>query len=270
MPGAPKVVIVAALEREVPFPVKHWRRVERQHDGRRYRFFEGPWAALVCGGIGAEFARRATEAAIALYQPVLVISAGFAGGLAPELKAGDTIFPSVVVDAQDGSRAETVICDTAVGQREIRQGVLVSVAYVAGQEQKQRLAAAYGAKAVDMEAAAVARGAEARGIAFIAVKAISDEAGHALPPTQRFVTTEGKFSTWRFVAYVAPRFWLWLPVARLARNSRLAAKNLSLWLGNDVLWTSMTLRAFANNSGIPEMRKNESETRPQASELLKS
>jgi adenosylhomocysteine nucleosidase len=242
---SPKVVIVAALEREVPLPVKHWRRVERDHDGRRYRFFEGPWAALVCGGIGPESARRATEAAIVLYQPVLVISAGFAGALEPKLKAGDAIFPSVVVDAQDGSRAETVIADTAVGQRENGRGVLVSLPYIAGEEQKRRLAAAYGAKAVDMEAMAVAQGAEARGVAFIAAKVISDEAGQALPPMQPFVTADGKFSTWRFVAYVAPRFWLWPRVARLARNSRLAAKNLSLWLGNDVLWTTMTLRAFA-------------------------
>ena len=245
MPIAAKVVIVAALEREVPLPVKHWRRVERHHDGRRYRFFEGPWAALVCGGIGAEFARRATEGAIALYQPGLVISAGFAGGLVPELKAGDMVFPTAVVDAQDGSRAETAIGDMAAGQGEIGRGVLVSVPYVAGREQKQRLAVTYGAKAVDMEAAAVARGAEARGVDFIAAKGISDELGQALPPTQQFVTADGGFSTWRFVAYIAPRFWLWRRVARLARNSRVAAKNLSLWLGDETLWNRLTLRAVA-------------------------
>src|ERR1700690_3455637 len=111
MPILPKVGIVAALEREAPRAVKHGRRAGRDPDARRYRFFEGPWAALVCGGIGAEFARRATEAAIALYQPGLVISAGFAGGLVPELKAGDMVFPTAVVDAQDGSRAETAIGD---------------------------------------------------------------------------------------------------------------------------------------------------------------
>jgi adenosylhomocysteine nucleosidase len=241
----PKVVIVTALEREVPLAVKHWRRVEREHDGRRYQFFEGPWAALVCAGIGAEFARRATEAAIALYHPVLVVSAGFAGGLAPELKAGDTLFPTVVVDAQDGSRSETVISDTAVGQREMGRGVLVSVSNVVNPEQKRRLAESYGAKAVDMEAAAVARGADARGVAFIAAKVISDAACDVLPPTQRFVRADGRFATWRFLMHVAPRIWMWPSVARLARGSRVAAKSLSLWLGNDVLWTTMTLRAFA-------------------------
>jgi nucleoside phosphorylase len=245
MSEAPRVAIVAALEREVPLLVKGWRAVDRDYGGRRYRFYQGPWAVLVCGGMGAEFARRATEAAIALYRPVLVVSAGLAGGLVPELKTGDTIFPAVVVDAQDGSRTETVVPETAVGQRAIGRGILVSVPFVADREQKKRLAAAYGAQAVDMEAAAVARGAEAHGVAFLAAKAISDDADMLLPTLEPFVRRDGGFATWRFLAYIAPRVWLWWRVARLARNSRLAARNLCLWLGNDVLWTTISLRAFA-------------------------
>ncbi len=100
----------------------------------RYRFYEGPWAALVCGGIGAECARRASEAAIALYQPGLVISAGFAGGLTARLKAGDMVFPETVVDALDGSRKATAIDETLAGQKGIRRGVLVSVSAIADGE----------------------------------------------------------------------------------------------------------------------------------------
>jgi len=245
MTPTPKVVIVAAMEREVPLAVKHWRRVEREHDGRRYRFFEGPWAALVCGGIGAEFARRATEAGIALYRPALVISAGFAGGLSRDLKAGDRVVPALVVDAKDGSRVQTAIPETALGQQGMARGVLVSVPYVAGADQKRRLAEAYGAQAADMEAAAVARGAEARGVAFMAAKAISDAVDDGLPPLQQFVTLDGRFSTWRFGFYVAPRIWLWPKVARLALNSRKAAASLSTWLGNEALWTRTTLHPLA-------------------------
>ena len=43
---------------------------------------------LVCGGMGAPAARRATEAIIQLYGPEVVISAGFAGALQPGMKAG--------------------------------------------------------------------------------------------------------------------------------------------------------------------------------------
>src|SRR5579872_5655269 len=36
-----RVAIVAALEREVRPLVKHWRVNEKEHEGRRFRFFEG-------------------------------------------------------------------------------------------------------------------------------------------------------------------------------------------------------------------------------------
>ena len=57
-----RIAIVAALEREVRPLVKQWRMTEKQHDQRRFQFFENDRAVLVCGGIGGEAARRATEA----------------------------------------------------------------------------------------------------------------------------------------------------------------------------------------------------------------
>jgi hypothetical protein len=71
MAGSAKIAMVAALEREVRPLVKGWRRVEREYLDRRFKFFESGQAVLVCGGIGAETARRATEAVIALYRPEL-------------------------------------------------------------------------------------------------------------------------------------------------------------------------------------------------------
>jgi len=238
-----RIVIIAALEREVPVLVKLWRRVERQHEGQQFTFFEGPLAVLICGGIGAERARRATEAAIAIYRCPLVISAGFAGALGPGVKVGQTIFPTTVIDAKDSSRWESVVKDTKVGQTDMGKGVLVSFSSVADREQKGKLAREYGAQIVDMEAAAVAKGAEARGVPFLAAKAISDDYDLNLPPMNKFVRN-GQFNTLGFVLYVSPRPWLWRAVIRLARNSRAAARNLCLWLGNDVLWTTATLRLF--------------------------
>src|SRR5579863_9772280 len=148
-----KIAVVAALEREVHSLVKSWVRVERKHEGCAFKFFESGEAVLVCGGIGAEAARRATEAVIVLYQPRLVQSVGFAGALDPALKVGEIFSPSRVIDARDGSSVET-----GSGR-----GILVSATTIAGTEQKMKLAQSYGAQAVDMEAAAVARGAQARG-----------------------------------------------------------------------------------------------------------
>src|SRR6476660_7296010 len=82
----PEVAIVAALEREVRPLVREWKVAEREHAGRKFRFFESDRAVVVCGGVGPEAARRATEAAISLYRPARVISAGFAGALIEGLR----------------------------------------------------------------------------------------------------------------------------------------------------------------------------------------
>ncbi len=64
------------------------------------------------------------------------------------------------------------------------------------------MAEAYWAHAVDMEAAAVARGAQAHDITFVGLKAISDEADFDMPPIERFVAGDGRFRTAAFAAYV--------------------------------------------------------------------
>src|SRR5882724_1871567 len=222
--GKYKIVIVAAMEREVWPLVKDWPIASKQYDGRSFKFFEKSSAVLVCGGIGSEAARRAAEAAINLYSPSLIVSAGFAGGLDPKLETGQMLTLRYVVDANDGSRT-----DSGAGE-----GVLISFESVADVEQKAKLADAYGAHAVDMEAAAVARSAEAHGIKFVACKVISDTHDSRLPPIMSFLS-DGGFNTGRFVAHVAIRPWLWGSVIKLARNSAIAAKVLSQALADPKL-----------------------------------
>jgi hypothetical protein len=207
---------VAALEREVRPLVKRWAINNRQYGGRNFRFFENDRAALVCGGIGAEAARRACEAVIKLYQPCLVISAGFAGALGSALKIAHMLTPRLVIDASDGSR-------TDVGSG---NGVLVSFNAVADAKQKIKLGKAFRADAVDMEAAAVARGASAHGIPFVAVKAVSDEVGFVMPSLGKFIGSDGQFQSGRFLAFIAVRPRLWPGVMRLRANTQKASQAL--------------------------------------------
>lgn len=211
-----RIAIVAALEREVRPLVKGWRATEREHAGRRFKFFESNNFVVVCGGIGAQAARRSAEAVTVLYGTQTLCSAGFAGALEANLKVGDLLAPGRVVNASDGS---SVVIEGG-------EGVLVSLDAVASPEQKARLRAAYGALAVDMEAAAVARAADARSVGFVAVKAISDEVDFILPAMERFVDSAGSFSETRFALYAAVRPWLWRKVIQMGRNSRRAADAL--------------------------------------------
>jgi adenosylhomocysteine nucleosidase len=133
------------------------------------------------------------------------------------LQVGHVFEPRTVINAADGVRTECGAGD----------GILVSSATVAGKEQKTRLSKAYGATAVDMEAAAVAQGAQARGVEFAALKVISDVVDFNLPVVDRFVSADGRFQSVRFACHVALRPWLWSATIALARNSAKASLALS-------------------------------------------
>jgi len=216
-----RVAIIAAMEREVAPLITGWRVREIEHSGRSYRLFENcatenGRTVLVISGMGAEAARRATEAVIQVARPMRVLSVGFAGALDPSLKIADVVEPRVIVNAADGVRTES-------GSGE---GTLVSYGAVASREQKERLAKAYSGTAVDMEAAAVAQGAQARGVEFAALKAISDAADFSMPPVERFVSGDGQFRSAGFALHVALRPWLWKRTIALARNSARASRAL--------------------------------------------
>jgi adenosylhomocysteine nucleosidase len=232
--GQRKIAIVAALEREIYPLVKNWSSAITSHEGREFTFHEAEYAIAVCGGIGPESARRATEALIVKYSPRLIVSAGVAGALVSDLHVGDTIFPVAVIDTQDGSRHESGIHSAPLGQSSLGRTILATYPEIASVAQKQQLAKSYGAHAVDMEAAAVARAAEKHRLPFIAVKAISDDLSFEIPEMNRFIRS-GRFLTRNFVFHVAVRPWLWLRIIRLARNTKLASENLCAWLRESVL-----------------------------------
>jgi len=238
--GMSRIAIITAMEREVRPLIRSWKARSNvrtlEHGGRRYRLFENGDATLVCGGIGAEAARRATEAVIRGVNPVRVISVGFAGALDASLQVGHVFEPRTVINAADGVRTE---CGSG-------EGILVSSATVAGKEQKIRFGKAYGASAVDMEAAAVAQGAQARGVEFRALKVISDAADFTLPAVDRFVAADGRFQSVRFACHVALRPWLWGATIALARNSEKASRALS-----DAL-TSYLGREIHDREALPD------------------
>jgi nucleoside phosphorylase len=106
-----------------------------------------------------------------------LISAGLCGGLAPALSRGDLVVPRAVLDAR-GQRYDV---SGALPSREARGELLTVAAVVATPEAKARLYAETGALAVDMESALVLAAARARGWDALVVRAVSDEAGEALP-----------------------------------------------------------------------------------------
>src|SRR5260370_31541265 len=151
-----KIAIVAALEREVGGLIRNCARIEREHEGRNFILFEHDEMVSVCGGIGMEAARRAAEAVIALYRPMLLQSVGFAGALDAGLRVGQVFSPAVVIDARDASRAEV----------EGGQGLLITFTAVADADQKANLAQTSGGQAGGMASAAAGAPRRARRVHF--------------------------------------------------------------------------------------------------------
>ena len=250
MMNLPRLAIIAALDRELHSLIKHWPSTTITHESREFTFHESNYAVAVCGGIGPEAARSAAQAAIVTYTPELLISAGLAGSLTPELRVGETIFPAVVIDFEDGSRHETAIHTARLGNSPLARTVLISSPQIASAAQKQQFAKYYGAHAVDMEAAAVARAAQVDNLPFLAIKSISDELNFELPAMSRFIRN-GRIRTKAFSVHAGLRPWLWPRVFRLAHNTKLASENLCAWLRESVLINTIVPGATGSAGANP-------------------
>ncbi|SRR5579883_1144055 len=214
MSSSAKIAIVAALEREVRPLVKDWSISENAFADKRFKFYECGSAVLICGGIGAQTAERATEAIASLYNPTIILSVGYAGALDHSLKVGSVVRPSRVINTSTGDMTEL----------QYGEGyALLSTATIADAKEKAALAAHYHANSVDMEATAVARVADAHHVSCAAIKVVSDESDFSLPAMGNFISEDGQFRTTAFALHCALRPDLWASVIRLARNSKIAS-----------------------------------------------
>jgi adenosylhomocysteine nucleosidase len=87
-----------------------------------------------------------------------------------------------------------------------------------------------------MEAATVARIAQAHNIRFHAIKAISDDASFELRELTRFATKDGQFREAAFAAYSVAQPRLWSKLFHLAVNSQRAIQSLTAELESQLDW----------------------------------
>jgi adenosylhomocysteine nucleosidase len=215
--------IIAALPREVKHLVRGWQEHKLPNKTIAYT---NDFAVVVCAGMGPARATLAVQAAMAMKPITALLSVGLAGACDPSLKVGSVVHAGVVVDTQSGERYS----DSPFKQ------VLVSSPTIASIKEKRRLYESYGASAVDMEAATVARIAQAHHLPFQAIKAISDDADFELQELARFATQEGQFREAAFAAYSVARPFLWSKLIHLAGNSNRAIQSLTAALESQLDW----------------------------------
>jgi adenosylhomocysteine nucleosidase len=129
-----------------------------------------------------------------------VIAAGFCGALVPVLRVGDVVTSPRILTV------DHLVSDPA---------------------EKRRLAERHGADAVDMESAAVAEVCAAKGVPFLAVRAVSDTVDTALSPELVRLLSGGRVSVWKALRTIMRRPRLLGEFRRLARDTKLAARNLA-------------------------------------------
>lgn len=150
---------------------------------------------IAIGGGRAEGAAAAVESLIVRGATALV-SFGLAGGIDPSLRPGQVLVPKAVL--LDG---EMFSCDAALGAR---LGGLTGHVMLAGKhlldtaDAKRRAWRDWHAHAIDLETAAVARTARARGLPFAVLRAVCDPANCSLPPAARAaLDIDGAIGMWR-------------------------------------------------------------------------
>jgi adenosylhomocysteine nucleosidase len=252
--GLQRVAAIAAMPGELLHLARGWKHEKRDSGVHLWRTIQGDaeWVAA-CAGAGQAAATRAF-AEVEKDGPVTAaISTGWVGALTAQYLPGRVYAVAGVIDAGTGERfeaAEAVLANGGLPQapsswrspRSKAESVssqitlqavpiqpkpwVVTSAKVSGVEEKARLAEAYPAGLVDMEAAAVARLAAMRGIPFYCIKGVSD--GHAarLPDFNLFLTPQGQFQLARFIFFAILRPWYWPELMRMSENSNKASQAL--------------------------------------------
>ena len=230
-----RTAIIAAMPAELKPLTRGWRH-QRQNgvDLWRWSFAGGEWIAA-CAGAGIQAATRAFAEAEKTGPLDQVISTGWAGALREELATGQALDVSAVIDARTGERFLTKRPEIAVvgSPRSQNRDLghpgfwVVTNPKVADSHEKLRLAETYSAALVDMEASAIARLAQMRGIPFYCIKGISDGYTDQLPDFNRFISPNGQFKTLRFTVFALLRPSHWPALIRMGENSRKAARSIA-------------------------------------------
>jgi adenosylhomocysteine nucleosidase len=145
------------------------------------RIAAGRGVLVVCRGSGCELSgvlQRALQEGCRS-----IISFGVAGGLAPDLRAGDVVVASAIRDSHVVRQTDPIWSKKLLATApDIRHGPVIGVnSAVLEPEAKRALYAGTGAVAVDMESHLVARAADAHNLAFAAVRVVVDPVHRAIP-----------------------------------------------------------------------------------------
>lgn len=201
---------------------------------------EGVWESrrliLVANGAGPRLAGRAVETALRAFTGAdlsaskleSVISTGLCGALVPELREGQIITGTSVLDLNTNRvfNCAPVFCTTHT-----TSGQIVTQDRIANNTAEKQRLGALGAIAVDMEASTVAARAGREGLPFVCIKVVSDRLDESFAvDLNQMRTTEGHIARGKIVLYTATHPKVIPELLRLRRRVSDAARVLGDFL----------------------------------------
>jgi adenosylhomocysteine nucleosidase len=255
------IAILVAVSQELDPILK---RAETEHIVRQQHldFHEGTLAgqpvAMLALGVGKECARIAAELTIRFYRPDLIICAGFGGGLQPDVKEGDIVIGTDVLDLAEDTgqtvRTRSTHSLLQAGDLDISSSpyrlhfgkILTSDELVLKAVHKQRLGKATGASACDMETSAVAKVAADRKTPMLAIRCITDGSRTTLPEEFNDFFIVGQLKKRRILSACTHRPHLILDLARIGVRARRAGRNLAGFLAGTL--PVLRLPSFADRN----------------------
>jgi adenosylhomocysteine nucleosidase len=178
-----------------------------------------PSVPVVITQVGVARAKLAIETLLSRSTPKLVILAGYGGALTDSSKIGDVIVAKDVID-ESGNAYACVAVPGAAGR------VLTVNRMIATAEEKRALGLAHGAAVCDMESAAVAAVCQAKGVPFLAVRAISDDATCSLPAELDDIIQNGRVSVRRLIITIIRKPGIVREFRKLHCDTQLAGERL--------------------------------------------
>jgi adenosylhomocysteine nucleosidase len=187
--GEPEVVVCAAMPRELRLLARALRMRACPVGG--LPAWRGRSVVAVAVGVGPERAAAGTTQVLDALRARRVLVVGIAGAVDPALEVGDLVRPEAVVDV----RSARVLIAARRGAP--RSGVLATVDRVLLMGDGQVAIGSAptlpdGTTAVDMETAAIAAVADARGVSWDVVRAISDVVGTLTPDVAALLCPDGR------------------------------------------------------------------------------
>ena len=195
---------------------------------------------VVCRtGIG-ERVEGAMRAVLARHEASSVLSAGFAGALDPDLRAGDLLLCETVVSGRDPQATavpsdarllEAAASAAVLAGLRLRRGRSLTVDGIVGDAAaKAALRLTSGADVVEMESYGAGRIAVERGLPFLAARAVLDAAADPLPDLPGVVAPDGSTRMWAVLPYLGAHPQRLPLLLRLAWCQRRAVETLGRFL----------------------------------------